>query len=111
MPAADLATESAPDAGPLQVALLPGPALAAPAGSAAERVAAMVSPAELLYGRAAPSEGNRRRPLYKQAWFWGVLGVAATGVATGITAAVLTTGQSPHASSAIHPLILSTGPS
>lgn len=52
------------------------------ASAAAERVAAE---------REKEERASRERPVYKRAWFWGVIGgVVAAGVIAGVTAAVVT---------------------
>lgn len=58
-------------------------AAAATAAAAAADVAAAAKEKE--------QREQRERPLYKRAWFWGVIGgVAAAGVIAGVTAGVLT---------------------
>ena len=58
-------------------------ATAATAATAAAEAAAAA--------KAQEQREQRQRPLYKRAWFWGVIGgVAAAGVIAGVTAGVLT---------------------
>ena len=71
----------------------------------------MVSPAGLVDVVAERSDSSRR-PLYKRAWFVSMLAIAATGVAAGVTAAVVTAHQAPpEPSPAGHPITIALGPS
>lgn len=55
--------------------------------AAAETAAAELAAAE----KEKAQRAQRERPLYKRAWFWGVLGgVVAAGVITGVTVGVVT---------------------
>ena len=76
-----------------------------------DRLHGMVSPAGLVDVVAERSDSSRR-PLYKRAWFVSMLAIAATGVAAGVTAAVVTSHQAPtEPSPAGHPITIALGPS
>ena len=57
------------------------------AKAAAEKAAAELAAAE----KEKAQRAQRERPVYKRAWFWGVIGgVVAAGVITGVTVGVVT---------------------
>jgi len=73
-----------------------------------ERLNGMVSPTGLL-ASLPQARDSSHRPIYKRAWFVGMLGVAATGLAAGVTAAVVSSQQTAHGTSS-QPIRISLGP-